>query len=269
MEKPQKPEWVVPNPQIPRTFGILNIIFGIILLLVGAFYAAMFFMAPRLTKQLQAQMVQVQATRQAEIKIQIAKLKEQEDTAKSDAEKQQLQAARVAIESAPAPDITGFNELSTWNIFSDRRLAIFYCSELGLGMLLNLLMIIAGGGLMALAEWGRRLALGVAWLKILRWIGMIIVTLTLVVPITMERMQSAFAKIEAQTQRGGAAAPIPMTELARISAISSAVLTVVGAVVACIYPAFTLWFLTHPRARAACLAVSSKPAPPGEPREWS
>ena len=32
MVKPQQGTWVVPNPQIPRTFGIMNIVFGAILL---------------------------------------------------------------------------------------------------------------------------------------------------------------------------------------------------------------------------------------------
>ena len=31
-------KWVVPNPQIPRTFGMMNLVFGILLLLIGAGY---------------------------------------------------------------------------------------------------------------------------------------------------------------------------------------------------------------------------------------
>jgi len=182
-----------------------------------------------------------------------------------------LQSTRASIEATPEPDVTAFQDLTGWNIMSDRRLAIYYVSEIGLGILLNLLMIIAGGGLMALAEWGRRLALGVAWLKILRWVAMTIVTLTLVLPITMERTHKAFAKMDAQVRAGGGAAtPMKMTELARISAIAGAISAVVGAVVACIYPALTLWFLTRLRARAACLAVSPKAqaTPPEELLEW-
>jgi len=269
-ENPPKPSWVVPNPQIPRTFGLLNIIFGVIMLLVGVFYAAWLVLAPSFTKAMQEQMVQQQAALKAQRQTQIADLKRQEADAKTEAEKQALQSTRASIEATPEPDVTAFQDLTGWNILSDRRLAIYYVSEIGLGILLNLLMIIAGGGLMALAEWGRRLALGVAWLKILRWVAMAIVTLTLVLPITMERTHKAFAKMDAQVRAGGAATPMKMTDLARISAITGAITAVVGAVLACVYPALTLWFLTRPRARAACLAVAPKAraTPPEELLEW-
>src|SRR5262249_47762574 len=153
---------------------------------------------------------------------------------------------------------TAFQDLTGWNILSDRRLAIYYVSEIGLGILLNLLMIIAGGGLMALAEGGGRLAPGVGLAKVFARVAMGLLTLTLVLPITMERTHKAFAKMDAQVRAGGAATPMKMTELARISAITGAITAVVGAVLACIYPALTLWFLTRHRARAACLVVSPK-----------
>ena len=40
MAEQQEGKWVVPNPQIPRTFGMMNIVFGILLFLVGAGYIA-------------------------------------------------------------------------------------------------------------------------------------------------------------------------------------------------------------------------------------
>ncbi len=43
-------QWVVPNPQVPRTFGMLNIVFGVVLFLFGAGSLAMTYFAPLLQK---------------------------------------------------------------------------------------------------------------------------------------------------------------------------------------------------------------------------
>jgi len=107
---------------------------------------------------------------------------------------------------------------------------------------------------MALAEWARRLALGVAWLKILRWVAMVVVTMVLVLPITVEKSQKVFQQVEAQTkvQSGGSPVVFPMAQLARFMAIFGAVAVVFEAVVASVYPALSLWFLTRSPTRAAC-----------------
>jgi hypothetical protein len=130
-------------------------------------------------------------------------------------------------------------------------------------------MIISGAGLMALAEWARRLALGVAWLKILRWVAMIVVTLVLILPVTVERTQKMFAQIEAQAKvPAGARATVgPMAQMGRYTAILSAVAMVFSGVVASVYPALSLWFLTRPPCRAACLKEATstgKPTPENE-----
>ena len=125
-------------------------------------------------------------------------------------------------------------------------------------------MIIAGIGLLSLAEWARKLAIGVAWLKIARWIVMTIVMMVVVLPITMEKMQKVFDVVETQTKaQGGRPVVFPMAgSLAQFSVIMGAVFQIFSLVVASIYPALVIWFLTRPRSRAACLR---KPA--GKPPE--
>ena len=88
-------------------------------------------------------------------------------------------------------------------------------------IVLNVLMAIAGVGLLGLAEWGRRLAIGVAWLKIVRWVAMIMVTFVLILPITAQKTQKMFdsiqaqAKAQAQAKSGGrGAATMPMMNIA-------------------------------------------------------
>ena len=115
-------------------------------------------------------------------------------------------------------------------------------------------------------EWARRLALGVAWLKILRWVAITVVTLVVIVPITAETTQKMFQEIEKQTKAksGGGAAPFPMAALGQFTAIATAVTSVVSALFASIYPALSLWFLTRPATRAAFLARAKPAGPPLE-----
>jgi hypothetical protein len=115
-----------------------------------------------------------------------------------------------------------------------------------------------------LSEWGRRLALSVAWLKIVRWITVVVVSLVLIVPITAEKSQKMFQDMEKQmkAKTGGRASPMPMAAIGQFAAIAGAVATVVMAVFGSIYPVVSLWFLTRPAARAAVMARAKPAAPP-------
>jgi len=269
--KEQEAKWVVPNPQIPRSFGLMNIIFGSIMLLVGAGYATVYAVSPMFTRQVQLEMKKQQEAQKVVYESKLAELKRRDDAAKTKEEKEAVADERVILERNAVPDLSGMDDLMGWNIFSDVRLAVFYFSEIGAGMLLNLLMIISGAGLMALAEWARRLAIGVAWLKILRWVAMIVVTMVLILPITIERTQKAlqFAEAQAKVQSGGRPMILPMSYMSRMMAIGGAVVVVFEAVVASVYPALSLWFLTRPPTRAACLkeTPSAEPPPATEPGE--
>lgn len=266
MDKQQEGQWVVPNPQIPRSFGLMNIIFGVIFLLLGIASVAWAFIAPGFTKQFQDQMkLQVE---QAKVKRQtdISALKEKVKSAKTEEEKKDLETELKALESNDGPDATMFDDIMTIN--ADIRIRIYTWSELASGIVLNLLMIVAGAGLLALAEWARRMAITVAWLKIAKWVAVVVVTMVLVIPVTTEKMQKMFVKIEAQTKTRTGRGPtvFPMTGMAEFTAVMSAVSSVAMALVASIYPALTIWFLTRPRARAACLAAASpSPAVPPWP----
>jgi hypothetical protein len=271
MSKEPQAEWVVPNPQIPRTFGILHIIFGGLMLLVGAAYGVFYFVMPAFTRQMQATMQQAQATAKAARETTIAELKKKEAAAKTEQEKEDLRDERQTLELRVEPDMTAFNDLTGMGVMADKRVAVFYWSEIVTGILLNIAMIVAGAGLLALAEWGRRLSLAIAWLKIARWVAIPIVTLVLILPITTRDMQKAFGAMNAQMKVGGAAPrPVFGTDFARVMAAVSAAGAVFNAVVASIYPGLSIWFLTRPRARAACIArPQPKPTEPIEELEGS
>jgi hypothetical protein len=270
MGEQQPGKWVVPNPQIPRTFGVMNLAFGILMFVVGAGTMVLTIVGPRFQKWTVGQMEQQQANSKAERDAKVAELKAKEEAAKTKEEKDTLKGEREALESNVEPDLSAMNEIMGFNVFSDIRLAIYSFSEMIAGMILNVVMVISGVGLLGLAEWGRRLGITVAWLKIVRWVAMILVSFVLILPITAQKSQKMYdsmqqAQARAQANAGGrGAASMPMLNIAVFTTIAGAVTMIFTALIASIYPALSIWFLTRPPARAACL-LSSKPpsSPPG------
>jgi hypothetical protein len=247
MASQPRSQWVVPNTGIPRTFGLLNVIFGVMLLLGGIGSVAWVLMAPTIGKAMQAQRRETLAKAKAEREARIADLKKQEAAAKTEAEKEQLRTEREAAESVPEPPEPP--DVTIWDTYADPRYRAYFCGEVSLGIVLNIAMIVAGAGLLATAEWGRRLAIGVAWGKIVRLVAMAVITLTVIVPMTAEYTQPSLDKIAAQARLGG---PAMSNQMAQVMPILGAVGVVGFTVVGSIYPGLAIWFLTRPRARAAC-----------------
>jgi hypothetical protein len=265
----QRPgKWVVPNPQIPRTFGIMNLVFGILMFMFGAGQMAISIVGPSFQKQMVVTFEQQQAKSKAERDAKVNELKAKEEAAKTKEEKDALKDERETLELNVQPDLSAMNEMMGFNVFSDIRVAIYSFSEMITGMILNVIMVISGVGLLGLAEWGRRLAITVAWLKIVRWIAMIVVTLVLIVPITAAKTQKMFDSIQqaearAQANAGGrGAASMPMMNIAALMSIAGAVTMIFTALIASIYPVLSIWFLTRPPPRAACLRPSNPPSAP-------
>jgi hypothetical protein len=254
MASQPRSQWVVPNTGIPRTFGLLNVIFGVMLLLGGIGSVAWVLMAPTIGKVMQAQRRETLAKAKAEREARIADLKKQEAAAKTEAEKEQLRTEREAAESVPEPPEPP--DVTIWDTYADLRYRAYFCGEVSLGIVLNIAMIVAGAGLLATAEWGRRLAIGVAWGKIVRLVAMAVITLTVIVPMTAEYTQPSLDKIAAQARLGG---PAMSNQMAQVMPILGAVGAVGFTVVGSIYPGLAIWFLTRPRARAACAGPAGAP----------
>jgi hypothetical protein len=191
---------IVPQPQIPKTFGILNLIFGGLLLLYGLGEAVVVVAMPYLMSMGQESLQQVQTQEKAKRQAEIAELKEREATAKTAAEKTKIAAERRARESLPEPDMTP--------IFTDvqelqGRARVIQWPQIGSGLLLNALMIVSGAGLIGLKEWARKLVLGVAGFKVLRLVALTTATL-LFLPTQMKQTQAMLARMEAQMNRAAA-----------------------------------------------------------------
>jgi hypothetical protein len=260
MVKEQAGKWVVPNPQIPRSFGLMNITFGALLLLAAIGYGVTYAYAPIIQKQFSMPMNQLQEKQKSDRAAKIAELKAQENAAKTAEEKKSLAEERAAVEARVVPDLSAFDELQNLNAYNEPRLAIYYILDVSTAVILNILMIVAGAGLMGLREWGRRLAIWVAQLKILRWFAMVVGSMVVIVPITMERTQKAMAALEAQIKVGGRGAlPFSLSGLTRWSLMAGVVFMIFAAIVASVYPAMMWWYLSRPAARAACLKKRPEP----------
>jgi hypothetical protein len=270
MEKKQEGQWVVPNPQVPRSFGLMNIIFGALLILYAIVTALLVYIGPMLTRPIQESVQKQLADQRARQQAKIASLKDKLKSAKNDDEKKDIEAELGAIEADPVPNPAIFDDMmSGFKITADWRVAIYTWAEIVTGILLNVLMVVAGVALLALSEWGRKVSIAVAWLKIGRWLSIVLFQLVLIIPVTTQMMQKSFARMDAiASVKSTGAAQFPMRGWAQFSAAIGAVTVVGGALIASVYPAVSLWFLTRPRARAACLAAASPPGahwpPPGE-----
>lgn len=253
-------QWVVPNPQVPRTFGIMNIVFGAILLLFGVGSLVISLYGPKIQKWMFQRVETQAAADKAEQEAKIADLKRQEAAAQTEQDKVALKAEREDLEKRAASDVTAeMEDLANWNPASDIRIAIYTYSAEVAGILLNVVMIISGIGLMRLSEPARKAAIWVAWLKIARWIAMTIAMMVLILPITMERTQKILDKVQAQAKaQGGRGIAMPMGSFAQMMAVAGAVSQIFYLVIASIYPVLLIWFLTRPRARAAFLRNPAK-----------
>jgi hypothetical protein len=263
----QKGKWVVPNPQVPRSFGLMNIIFGSLLLLLALGHGFWYLYTPTFTRQMQEGVKKIEADRKADRDERLADLKKQEADAKTEEEKESLKDEQALVEKNTRVSVVPFGDLSSMNAMSDKRIAAYYAVEVSAAVILNVLMIVSGAGLLGLAEWARRMAIVVAQLKILRWIAMTVALMVLVLPVTMEMTEKAMAAAEAQVNAQGAAMPLPMSQFLRFGMIFAAVWQVFCAIVAIVYPALLWWYLSRPPARAACMK-QPEPEKPEHDHAW-
>ena len=140
-------------------------------------------------------------TKEAAAKAKEAAAKTKEETEKAKEETTAIVEERETFENSPDPDLSAVTDMMGWNIMSDAPAGclLLHGSRFGDG---------AQRGdahqryrAVSLAEWGRRMAVTVAWLKILRWVAMTIVTMVLIVPITAEKPTKCFARSRCKPAR--------------------------------------------------------------------
>jgi hypothetical protein len=242
------PPGVEPKPTTAKVIGILNIIFASLLLLCGlcaGFYVLIFSsMGPLLAGQ------QPQLQRQWEAAMQdgIRKLEDQEKAARAEQEKKRIQDQIKILKETKfkAPDFS--------KLLGDQRIWGYYLVDVVTGLILNVLMLIAGIGLVALSEWARKLGIWVAGLKILRLVGLYGVYILVIVPIQTDQFVAFIKEVEEAmppAARGPGVKAITPQQMAGFGALLTGYAIAI-AVAGVIYPIIALCLLTRPGVKAAC-----------------
>lgn len=238
---------LLPDTTVPKTIGLLNMIFGGLLLLCGICSGIYVAWIPLMQPMMQAQQQQFDQQMAAERQKQLADLRQQEKQAKSDEERQPIVARRKHLEAQPLPKMPNMGDMSG---LSDPWIRGFYAGDLGSGLLMNILMIVAGIGLVNYRAWGRTLGVWVAGIKIVRLIGLYTYAVLWIVPIQVQ----AFLNMVKEMSAGqpGAQNPDELAKFATTMGIMMSVSWITIMVLGIIYPAVSLWLLTRPYVKQAC-----------------
>lgn len=254
------PGYVLPTPQPPKTIGVLNVVFGAILIVLSLFTLAMQAFMPFYGKVMVAQQNQVTqqalGTFEANQKAELADVETREKSAKTPEEKAALAAERDAIQRRPkpfVPDMTvGFK------IARHPAMVVYSWSDVATGLPLNIVMLVAGIGLINLKRWGRTLALWVAGLKLVRIAILLAASVMIVSPLATREIDKLFGDMVKQAQRQNPASSARVQQTLRtMSVVVGATMTggyIVYFVLAAIYPMITLRVLSKPGVRAAFIA---------------
>lgn len=259
METPAPPKWpstpIGPeetNPSAAKTIGILNIVFGSILLLCVICSALNAMMQTAMGPMFAMQQQQLQAAMQQEQQARLEQLQALEKAAEDENEKKALREQQKAIQARPVPKMPDFSKLT-----NDGRFLGYTIADVVTGFVLNVLMIISGIALVRLREWGRKIALWVAALKIVRLLALNVFVALVLTPLMARGFTSMFqemfdemAKVAPPGQRVPGQAE--MAQMGTMIGVMMTVFAVAMVILGVIYPVIVLIVLTRRRVKAAC-----------------
>ena len=259
---------VVPEPGLLKTLGVLNLVFGGLLLLCGLAYLNA--TAPIVVSQapLQIEPEMTQAFFDEMRQQRMDDLHARAQSASSDAERTRFSRHRDALASRRTKveaeiDFPRFNANLVW-------LARYFRYDALSGPALNALMVVAGVGLMLKKNWARVLGVATAALKLARLATLGAILIVTVVPHLGENLDAILATEmghefvaqvmdqQQQNRGGGPVGPPPSpTEIVRLFRSFSTVSAIAFLCLGSIYPLICLILLSRPGARAACVDDAS------------
>jgi hypothetical protein len=254
MAQPTQAGDVLPRPRIPAVVGTLNIIFASCLMLwslvMGVYNATMPMTTRALTQMLKKAEADFEAKRQTDLKA----LEVAEKQARTDGEKQELEKQRKALAARPKwelPAALDFEKLGM-NI---KTMGVFTAVDVTTAVVLDILLIVAGIGLVRRQMWGIRLGFAAAAAKIVRLVLLYGYTVVWIIPpLARATGRAAFEAMAQQFKATGQPVPpqINGVVLTTMYSIAFTVMAVALIIFGAIYPALVLWYLSRPGARAAC-----------------
>lgn len=259
MAIPNSDRVVVPDEKTPRRYGLLNVVFASVLLLLNVGMAGFYVLAPALAAGLDRWQAGQNAEMMARHRAGIEEWKKKEAEAPTEAERAAAKQEVARLESSPAPQMPSMT--IGMKSMSDPRVVAYGVTEVATGLILNVLMLVGGVGLLGLREWGRKMAVAVAALKLVRLALLVAVCLALIVPIQVaaisKELGQQMEQLNAAQAKAGAAGFFLSPQWISAQSTGGVVL---NAIAASVYPILVLVMLNKARVKAACDG-SAKPAP--------
>lgn len=245
--------YVLPKPGIPKTLGILNVIFGVLTILWGICALGGLLLAPALMEFGQKTVKDAQAKVIEQQKAQLKVYDDREAAAKTDDEKKAIQQERQAT-IASTPAMPPMDMSAATAMMKDPVVVGFTFANGGTGLILSVLLLISGIGLIRLVSWGRSLGVAYAGLQIAQVVLMTAVSLLFVQPTQQANLEKMLVKQEADAKLPnappGAAEAVKMSRAMSNPGMAQ-VMSLAWPVLGSIYPVILLVLLNKPGARAA------------------
>ena len=234
---------------IPKWIGILNIVFGAILLLCVAGYSLQLLAQGFMGTAMQENQKQMNEMFEQERQQQIEDMKLAEEEAEDEETAAQLRADREALEQQAPPKMPDMQNMFGMNEPTVKGAYIFDAVS---GLLLNVMMLVSGIGLVNHSDWARKLAIWVAGLKVLRLIAICALTVTIIGPAVSEGMGEFVVEMGEMNPQAPQHAQPPVKQITKIYSTMFIVWAFILLVLGSIYPLISLSLLTRPHVVQAC-----------------
>jgi hypothetical protein len=232
-----------PRSTVPKILGIVAIILGSLGLVcscTGAFGPLALPVASKMMKSAQQQIEQQRAAEEADFARQM-------EEAQTDEERGRIERERDRWRAQQPP----FDLGTMYDWAEDPRYYVHALADAGLGLITNLLMLVAGIGLVRYARWGRRLALGTAAVKIVVNIVSALWSAFVVAPLVGAGMERMFEQMEQFQRTQPGPQPPSFGPMMKMQRITGAVGAVFGGLAACAFPIVLLILLNLRKVRQA------------------
>ena len=171
-----------------KTLGVLHVVFAVLLLGMSAccgLYAVV--LLPNLGTLMESQQKLVKERMELLRRERLDELTRREDEAQDEGTKARIRNERAIIAAQPlappAPEMP-FKQMG----LEDPKFVRHYAADALSGLLVNAVMLVAGIGLLRRRAWGRSLAIGVAWAKIVRLLSLATSLIVVVLPMMVRKI---------------------------------------------------------------------------------
>ena len=247
---------VLPKPAIPKTLGILNVIFAVLLILMGLCVGGMTIIAPQIQKFGQGVMDQAKAQAETQKAADLKTLDDRAQAATTDEEKATIAQERDAVVNRQAP--VTINVTASTDVLKNPTVLGFTVTQVITGLILHIALLVAGIGLIRLTPWGRTLTLWWAGLQIAQLLILAAINFTMILPIQQQAAAANMAELKKQLTGPNAPPNAAITlQTAEVTSNLATIGSVVGLLIGLTYPVICLILLQTAGARAACLGQSA------------